>query len=108
MKTFLAIACFSLLSASSSLAGAGAGTYTSKCQMCHATDGSGSTAAVKALKAIPFSSPDIVKESDAELIASTTNGKGKMPAFSGKLAGTAGMAGLPLPRPVHIGIVPGK
>ncbi len=53
--------------------------------MCHAADGSGSTPAGKAMKAIPFSSPDLVKKSDAELIASTTNGKGKMPAFSGKL-----------------------
>jgi mono/diheme cytochrome c family protein len=37
------------------------------------------------MKAIPFSSPDLVKASDAELIAATTDGKGKMPAFSGKL-----------------------
>ena len=85
MKTFLVIASFSLLSTNLVLAASGADTYTSKCQMCHAADGSGSTPAGKALKAIPFSSPDIVKESDAELIASTTNGKGKMPAFSGKL-----------------------
>lgn len=53
--------------------------------MCHAADGSGSTAAGKAMKAVPFTSPVLVKETDAELIASTTNGKGKMPAFSGKL-----------------------
>jgi mono/diheme cytochrome c family protein len=37
------------------------------------------------LKAVPFSSPVLVKEADADLIASTTNGRGKMPAFSGKL-----------------------
>jgi mono/diheme cytochrome c family protein len=56
--------------------------------MCHAADGSGSSPAGKAMKAVPFSSPDLVKASDAELIASTTNGKGKMPAFSGKLTAT--------------------
>jgi mono/diheme cytochrome c family protein len=53
--------------------------------MCHAADGSGSTPAGKAMNAVPFTSPVLVKESDAELVAATTNGKGKMPAFSGKL-----------------------
>src|SRR6185437_4188393 len=62
-----------------------ADTYKSKCQMCHAADGSGSTPAGKSTKAISFSSPDIVKKSDEELIAATKNGKGKMPAYTGKL-----------------------
>jgi len=38
------------------------------------------------MKAEPFDSPDIVKKSDAELIATTTSGKNKMPAYSGKLS----------------------
>lgn len=63
----------------------GADTYKAKCAMCHAADGSGNTPAGKAMKAIPFSSPDLVKASDADLIAATKNGKGKMPAYSGKL-----------------------
>jgi mono/diheme cytochrome c family protein len=63
----------------------GADTYKAKCMMCHAADGSGSTPAGKAMGAIPFSSPDLVKASDADLIAATKNGKGKMPAYSGKL-----------------------
>src|ERR1700678_2547875 len=63
----------------------GADTYKAKCTMCHAADGSGSTPAGKAMGAIPFSSPALVKASDADLIAATTNGKGKMPAYSGKL-----------------------
>ncbi len=37
------------------------------------------------MKAVPFSSPDLIKASDADLIAATKNGKGKMPAYSGKL-----------------------
>jgi mono/diheme cytochrome c family protein len=37
------------------------------------------------MKAIPFNSPELVKASDADLIAATKNGKGKMPAYSGKL-----------------------
>lgn len=63
----------------------GADTYKAKCQMCHAADGSGSTPAGKAMKAIPFSDPALVKASDADLIAATENGKGKMPAYKGKL-----------------------
>ena len=37
------------------------------------------------MKARPFSSPDVLKETDAEMIAVIKNGKGKMPAFAGKL-----------------------
>jgi mono/diheme cytochrome c family protein len=70
---------------SSAGAQSGADTYKSKCMMCHAADGSGSTPAGKAMKAIPFSAPELVKASDADLIAATKNGKGKMPAYSGKL-----------------------
>ena len=64
---------------------AGAHTYKAKCMMCHSADGSGSSPAGKAMGAIPFSSPALVKASDADLIAATTKGKGKMPAYSGKL-----------------------
>ena len=63
----------------------GAATYTSKCQMCHGADGTGNTPAGKAMKAPSFLSPATVKESNADLIAVTKNGKGKMPAYAGKL-----------------------
>ena len=63
----------------------GADTYKAKCTMCHGADGSGNTPAGKSMKALPFTSPDLVKASDADLIAATKNGKGKMPAYSGKL-----------------------
>jgi len=33
----------------------------------------------------PFKSPEYIKASDADLIAATKNGKGKMPAQAGKL-----------------------
>lgn len=64
----------------------GADTYKAKCQMCHGTDGLGATPAGKAMKAIPFNSPEILAMSDADLIAATKNGKGKMPAYAGKLS----------------------
>ncbi len=64
---------------------AGADTYKSKCMMCHAADGSGNTPTGKMMKVPPFSSPDLTKASDTDLIAATKNGKGKMPAYNGKL-----------------------
>lgn len=65
--------------------GPGADTYKSKCAMCHGGDGMGATPAGKAMKTPPFNSPDILKMSDTDLIAVTKSGKGKMPAYSGKL-----------------------
>jgi cytochrome c6 len=63
----------------------GAEIYQSKCQMCHAADGSGNTPAGKAMKAHPFNSPDVLKQSDADMTAVIKKGKNKMPAFEGKL-----------------------
>ncbi len=37
------------------------------------------------MKVLPFNRPDVVKMSDDDLIAITTNGKAKMPAYKGKL-----------------------
>ena len=74
-----------LTGSATSLAQIAAEIYVAKCQMCHAADGSGDTPAGKTMKARPFNSPDVLKESDADLIAIIKNGKGKMPAFAGKL-----------------------
>jgi mono/diheme cytochrome c family protein len=62
--------------------GTGADNYKAKCAMCHAADGSASGPAGKAMKVPPFSAS---KMSEAEMIAETKAGKGKMPAFAGKL-----------------------
>ena len=64
---------------------AGADTYKSKCAMCHGADGLASGPAGKAMKVPPFNSPEVAKLSEAEVIAVTKNGKGKMPAYTGKL-----------------------
>ena len=66
---------------------AGADTYKAKCMMCHAADGSGSTPAGKSMGALSFKSAALVKASDADLVAATTNGKGKMPAYKSQLTG---------------------
>ncbi len=63
----------------------GADIYKSKCQMCHAADGSGNTPAGKSSKVRPFNSPEVMKLSDDDLIKVTKSGQGKMPAYAGKL-----------------------
>jgi len=62
-----------------------AALYKSKCAMCHAADGSGDTPTGKAMKVADLRSDAVQKQTDAQLTASTTDGKNKMPAFKGKL-----------------------
>lgn len=61
-----------------------AALYKSKCQVCHAADGKGSPAGQK-MGAKDFQSPEVAKQSDADLIKVTKEGKGKMPKYDGKL-----------------------
>src|ERR1035438_5320808 len=84
-QVVLAVA-FALASTVGFAQSGGEATYKAKCQMCHGADGAGATPAGKAMKAIPFTDPQILKASDADLIAATKNGKGKMPAYTGKLS----------------------
>ncbi len=63
----------------------GADTYKAKCAMCHGADGLAATGMGKSMKILSFKAPEMVKASDAQLIASTKDGKGKMPAYKGKL-----------------------
>ena len=63
----------------------GEATFKAKCQMCHGANGAADTPTAKMMKVSPASSPEMKKLSEADMIASTTNGKGKMPAFKGKL-----------------------
>jgi mono/diheme cytochrome c family protein len=54
--------------------------FKSKCAMCHGPDGTGNTMGQK-LGVKSYKSPEIQKQSDAELKNAITNGKGKMPAY---------------------------
>jgi len=63
----------------------GAATYKAKCAMCHGADGLAATPMAKNMKVLSFKAPEMVKASDAQFIASTENGKNKMPAYKGKL-----------------------
>jgi mono/diheme cytochrome c family protein len=64
----------------------GAATYKAKCAMCHGADGLATSQMAKNMKVMSFKAPAMVKTSEAQFIASTTNGKGAhMPAYKGKL-----------------------
>jgi mono/diheme cytochrome c family protein len=84
MKWLQRVALFSFILALAlpqfAVAQSGADTYKAKCAMCHGADGSKTTMGSKALN-----SPDVQKMSDADLTAVIAKGKGKMPAYKGKL-----------------------
>lgn len=63
----------------------GAALYKAKCAMCHGADGSGMTPMGKSMKLRDLRSPEVQKQSDAALTKVTADGKGKMPAYKGKL-----------------------
>jgi mono/diheme cytochrome c family protein len=63
----------------------GADTYKAKCAMCHGADGLATSTMAKNMKILSFKDPAMVKAPNAQLIASTKNGKGTMKGFSGKL-----------------------
>src|SRR5213080_2309226 len=58
--------------------------YKSKCQGCHGADGKAS-AMGKKLGARDFQDPDVASMSEDDLAKVTKDGKGKMPAYKGKL-----------------------
>ncbi len=63
----------------------GAAIYKSKCTMCHGADGTSNTPVGKTMKAPDLTSADVQKKGSEELEKIVTNGKGKMPAYKGKL-----------------------
>src|SRR5271167_1202147 len=62
-----------------------AATYKAKCAGCHGADGKGSTGPGKALGVHDFSSDEVAKMSDADLINIVTAGKNKMPPYGKSL-----------------------
>jgi mono/diheme cytochrome c family protein len=60
-------------------------TCAPKCGMCHGADGLAATPAGKAMKVLSFKAPAMIKATDAQFFTSTKEGKGKMPAYKGKL-----------------------
>lgn len=69
------------LCASPALADDAAATYKAKCAMCHGADGKGGKMGTR-----DFAAPEVKAETDAQLTDIITKGKGKMPAYGGKLS----------------------
>jgi cytochrome c6 len=63
----------------------GAALYKTKCATCHGAEGKGDTAVAKADKIRDLSSADVQQQSDADLTAVISTGKGKMPAYGKSL-----------------------
>lgn len=74
-----------VLCSTSATAQDAASLYKTKCAMCHGADGKGETSVGKSTGVRSFSSPEVQKESDAELTQITNKGKAKMPAYESKL-----------------------
>jgi len=72
---------------SSAAAQDAAATYKAKCAMCHGADGKGSAVGQK-MGVHDFTSDDVQKQTDLQLSLIITKGKGKMPAYDGKLKDT--------------------
>ena len=89
MKTVLKVALSGLLVAlvfsTFSVAEGGGDVFKAKCAMCHGASGAGDTGMGKAMNLRDLGSPDVQKQSDADLSGIITNGKGKMPKYDGKL-----------------------
>jgi len=66
---------------SSAVAQDAAATFKAKCAMCHGADGKGGKMGTR-----DFASPEVKAETDAQLTDIITKGKGKMPAYGGKLS----------------------
>lgn len=64
---------------------AGQQLFESKCASCHGKDGAGQTPMGKKLGLKNLKSPEVQAMTDAQMLEITKKGKGKMPAYEGKL-----------------------
>jgi mono/diheme cytochrome c family protein len=85
MMTFAILALVILFQTSSHAAGTTAGnggeTFKAKCVACHGADGTGNTAAGKAMKVRNLASAEVQGQTDAQLYDIIAKGKGKMKGF---------------------------
>ena len=85
VRSNVALAAVFAMASVLSFAQSGADTYKAKCASCHGATGMADGGAGKALKVKPANDPEVKKMTQAQMIAETTDGKGKIPAFKGKL-----------------------
>lgn len=77
-----------LLTAAMPLAAAAdnAAVYKAKCAVCHGADGAGQTPMGKKMNLRDLRSPEVQKQSNADLTKIIADGKGKMPGYKAKLS----------------------
>ena len=81
----VALAGVVLLAGAMSFAQSGEATYKAKCASCHGAAGTPSPAMAKAMGVKAASDPSVKSKTEAQMIAATTNGMGKMAPFKGKI-----------------------
>ena len=84
LSLVVALGVILMVAAPAASAADAAADYKAKCQMCHGPDGKGTPTGTK-MGAHDFHSAEVQKMADADVIATITNGKNKMPAYKGKL-----------------------
>ncbi len=86
IRNYAALAVMVVMTGVMGFAQAGQATYKAKCQSCHGADGNPNPGIAKMMGVKPASDPAVKADSEEQMIAITTNGKAKMPAFKGKLS----------------------
>jgi len=86
IRYYGALAAMVVVTGAMGFAQAGGATYKAKCQSCHGADGTPNPGIAKMMGVKPASDASVKAHSEEEMIAITTNGKNKMPAFKGKLS----------------------
>jgi mono/diheme cytochrome c family protein len=85
LRASLAVLALALVCTPFTFADGGA-DFKAKCAACHGATGAGDTTMGKNLKLRDMGSADVQKQSDADLTTIISKGKGKMPAYDGKLS----------------------
>ena len=65
----------------------GEAVYKARCVLCHGSDGHSQTALGKQLTALDLHSPEVQKQTDAEMKNVILHGQKSMPPFDGQLTG---------------------
>ncbi len=86
IRNYVVLALALSMAGAVSFAQSGAAVYKAKCQSCHGAKGMADTPVAKVMKIRPVTNPVVMKMSEAEMIKVTADGRGKMPAFKGKIS----------------------
>jgi cytochrome c6 len=78
--TVAVVLAFLFASRTSLAQNSGADIFKAKCEMCHGADGLSNTPVGKALGAQSYTSPEVLKLTDAQITDVIKHGKNKMPA----------------------------